>query len=221
MPMWILAIAVVLPLVVFMRSRRWEQLGLPTLHASSRGTLHNEELKCLNDEEEMAGASSCALAHGPSACTSAEAERDVQVACAAAHAILDVKTEEQKVNAQPPLDAQSSWDGNDEMGLQESNNREQCDTAVGSIGVAVDPGESEEDVTSKKSDPNEDIELPSYRLRESIAAFDSGELVDQLNFKMKPVERSAEQAAADSDSDDGGMSRPYLASNKHLAMSLD
>ena len=215
-------IALVIALLALMRSRHWERLGLPsTLYASSSGTVQNEELKCLHDDEESAGVSSGALAPALSACTSTDAERDVQVACAAAHAVLDGKTEEQDGEPQPlGVDAQSSGDGSAEMGLQEGSNGERGAADGDTIGV--ESGEcGSKHVASKKSETSEDIELPSYRLRESFAAFDSGELVDQLNLKMKAGERPAEQAAADSDSDDGGMSRPYLASNKHLAMSLD
>ena len=122
------------------------------------------------------------------------------------------------------MDANASANGSDQTDSCGSGRDVVGESMANSVdaGLAADERLGDSHGASKKSNTDDEIELPSYRLRESFAAFDSGDLVDQLNLKKKAAERAGDRAAAgNSDSDDDGMSRPYLASNKHLAMSLD
>ena len=218
MAIWIGLISILLALALFVRSNGWQRLGL-TFHASS-GTFQNEELKCLHDEEEAGGASSGGFG---TVFSDGAGEEAVPVACAAAHAVLDSVP-------MPHGEDDSHLSDGVSPPLQVDADVNVCEEVIGSsMADSVDSGLagrkiiSDSLAASKTPNSNDDIELPlPVRLRESFAAFDSGELVDELNLKMKAAEQPNDRAAAaDSDSDDDGMARPYLASNKHLAMSLD
>ena len=218
---WIMVLVFLLVMLLSIRAWYLHRIGLPALGSLSKASraAPNEELECLHDDEEANTGMNGGLTPASSGLLSEEARREIEVSCVAASAILDSNTATAALDGQ-----QTATDG----AAEQRNAENSTDDVAGGDHHAEgshtphEEKQNEQGNYAKREQRNSDeIELPSYRLRESFAAFDSGELVDQtLNSHQKSVPTSSTEKE-DDDSDDDTFSRPFKASNKHLALSLD
>ena len=190
-----------------------------------------EELERLQDDEEANLAMGGGLTPAP---LNATLSTEVEVACAAAHAVLhaDCHSQPSTASVAQALDAAAET----EAAGASTENKGGAEGAEGAEGKGDGDGDvgdgsgvvggDIEDLRfgggKHKKRGNDDIELPSYSVRESMAAFEEGDLLAKVVQEKQATGAAGAGDGDGSDSDDeGGSARRYLASKQNLAMSLD
>ena len=198
-----------------------------------------EELERLHDDEEANLAMGGGLTPAPLNTT---LSTEVEVACAAAHAVLDSDhCQSSAVSVGQALEAAAEAQAAALDAVARARERmasgggEEADGNGGSDGdgdVGDESGVLVGDIEDlrfgggeQKAQGSDDIDLPSYSVLESMAAFEEGDLLAKVVQEKQAAAGAAGAAGAGeedgSGSDDGGFTRKYLASKQNLAMSLD